>query len=419
MNITTKEKVFLMLVRRAMFSSSETPENIGIRCEDIDWKEVLSESVHHAMATVALEGTEGLDCEIPDDVLTEWQSRAMRYVIKNETLMSVQDELIEILKKEGISGAVIKGSAAAFCYSRPDLRVMGDIDFLVKEEDFERAAAILEANGFVRDDHETNPCHVGFIYGGCDIELHRYVNGVPDGELGDYIKSLFALSFDKGEIIETIDSYSFPVTDDLTQALTLLIHTQGHIRKGGLGIRHLCDWAAFVDKKLTDDLKTELEAILVKIGMLKFFNVLNEICEKYLFSDTFALYESVEKSDDICDMLMLDFVFCGNFGRKAPESLRGSEIFTRITVVKTKKGDIAKVRLFKNYIWFLRCAWAPCEKRAILLPFAFFFVPIRYLWRVITGKRKMLSAGFISKTAKRKSLYDQLELFADAEQREE
>ena len=415
MSITTNEKMVLMLIRRALFSSDEQLSSIGIKGE-IDWKSISDEAFVHAISIAAIDGTDGLECEIPEEIITDWQGKSIQYIIKNEKLMSVQQELIDILGKEGISGAVIKGSAAAVCYRKPELRALGDIDFLVKEEDFERALDALEKKGFKKEHYESNPCHTELFYKGCVIEIHRYINGLPEGEMGEYIKKLYVRSLEGDLHNETLGEYTFPVTNDLCGALTLIIHTQSHILKCGLGLRHLCDWAAFVDKKLTDDLKAELEPVLEKIGLYKFYKVLTETCEKFLLSEDYVLDEDIEYSKELCDMLFLDFMFCGNFGRKEPVSLRGSVIFTRTTVVKTKNGgSIPKVKVGKNIISFIKTSWPATQKHPILIPLAFIYVPIRYLFRVILGKRKLVSPSFIPTTSKRNRLYRQLDIFKSDE----
>ena len=242
--------------------------------------------------------------------------------------------------------------------------------------------------------------------------MHKYVNGLPDGEMGEYIKSIYENSLENDLHKETVGAYTFPVTNDLCGALTLIIHTQGHVLKSGLGMRHLCDWAAFVDKKLTNELKAELEPVLEKIGLFKFYKELTATCEKFLLSDSFLLDENTDKSSDLCDMLFLDFMFCGNFGRKDPAALHGSIIFTRKTVIKAKDGStVAKVKLWKNIIYFIKTSWPITQKHAILIPVGFVYIPVRYLFRVVTGKRKMMSTKFISTTTKRNDLYGRLDLY--------
>ena len=59
----------------------------------------------------------------------------------------------------GIPYVILKGCASAFYYPDPSKRLMGDVDFLVKESDLEQAGEILRQEGFVpwEEDHI---CHV-------------------------------------------------------------------------------------------------------------------------------------------------------------------------------------------------------------------------------------------------------------------
>lgn len=417
MTITAKDKAFLLLIKRALFNSDDQLSSIGLENGDVDWRGVFGESVAHAMTLVALNGTVGLEgALIPDDVLNEWQGVSIQFVLKNELLMQVQNELISILRDQGIRGAVIKGASAAFCYNDPESRTLGDVDFLVREEDFDRAVAILESNGFVKEKGERNHCHTELAYKGCSVEIHRYINGLPDGELGEYIKDIFKASFEKEEHFESVGGYTFPVTDELCQALTLITHTQGHVLRGGLGLRHLCDWAAFVDKKLTDELRESLDPILKKVGLYKFYRVLTKTCQKFLLDKEFLLDESISESTRLRDMLMLDFMFCGNFGRKDPASLHGSSVFTKPTVIEGADGSsTTKVKVGKNMLDVIKHSWPITQKHRILIPVGFIYVPIRYVFRVLCGKRKLISPKFISTTSRRNHLYRQLDIFKKEE----
>lgn len=417
MIITDKEKIFLLLVRRSLFGSSEQLDDISLSDGKIDWRSVEEEAQAHAMSIAALEGTVGLkNADIPDDVLSEWQAVSVMQMMKNEKLMEIQNELIDLFKKENICGAVLKGSSAAVCYSKPELRVLGDIDYIVKESDFEKATELLKKNGYKAEKAVANECHVEFFYKGCVIELHRYINGLPDGKLGEYVRSFFDKALEEGDLHdETAGNYSFPELNGICKGLTLLLHTQNHLLKGGLGIRHLCDWAAFASNNVKDDLDASLTPILKKIGLYKFYTVLTEVCEKFLLSEGFALDEKIEASDELCDMLMLDFITSGNFGRKSEETLHGSNIFTETTVVETKNGTKTKVKVWKNILGLIKTSMPVTQKHPILIPLAFVYIPVRYIFRVITGKRKMISGKFISSTAKRNRLYESLDIFKSDE----
>ena len=62
-------------------------------------------------------------------------------------------------------------------------------------------------------------------------------------------------------------------------------------------------------------------------------------------------------------------------------------------------------------IYFIKVAWPITQKHAILIPVGFVYIPARYLVRVLMGKRKMVSAKFVSTTTKRNDLYERLDLF--------
>ena len=58
--------------------------------------------------------------------------------------MHGQQKLLQLLDENHIDCVILKGSAAALSYPQPILRVMGDVDFLVRKVDYEKTADLLE-----------------------------------------------------------------------------------------------------------------------------------------------------------------------------------------------------------------------------------------------------------------------------------
>ena len=54
--------------------------------------------------------------------------------------MVAQDQLIRLMEADQIECVIIKGAAAAMAYPHPSFRTAGDVDFLVKRADYEKAA---------------------------------------------------------------------------------------------------------------------------------------------------------------------------------------------------------------------------------------------------------------------------------------
>ena len=91
-------------------------------------------------------------------------------------VMHAQDQLLQLLEENRIPCVILKGAAAAMYYPHPSLRSMGDVDFLVKRTDVERAASLLEGNGYtLTHDKDTVSHHYGYTKDGVHFELHRRI----------------------------------------------------------------------------------------------------------------------------------------------------------------------------------------------------------------------------------------------------
>ena len=117
-----------------------------------DWKAVFAEM--RAQSVAALPGTWLKEHGSPE---TEpW----VRYCCTQQgnwiRVLNGQRELLDLLNQNGIPCVIIKGAAASMYYPYPSLRMMGDVDFLVKREDYEKTAALMEVSGYELA-HEKNP----------------------------------------------------------------------------------------------------------------------------------------------------------------------------------------------------------------------------------------------------------------------
>lgn len=90
-----------------------------------------------------------------------------------------QTELTEKLN-EKYEYVILKGIASATYYPRPELRCLGDVDFLTKEENVLEIEKEIVALGY--ENYLDNGRHITFKKTGKMIELHREITGVPYGE---------------------------------------------------------------------------------------------------------------------------------------------------------------------------------------------------------------------------------------------
>lgn len=120
-----------------------------------DWKSVFAEMKEQAVA--ALPG-EWLKTHSVD---SSWNKYCFLQQGQWVRVMHAQSQLLDLLEESNIPSVIIKGAAAAMYYPHPNLRSMGDVDVLVKRKDLDRAAELLEANGYTLTH---NKDHVGHHY---------------------------------------------------------------------------------------------------------------------------------------------------------------------------------------------------------------------------------------------------------------
>lgn len=99
----------------------------------------------------------------------------VRGVIRYHTALNTRQfqefyRLLKLLNEQGIDVMLMKGGAMKTHYMPRVIRAMGDIDFWVRYEDFDKACALVQADG----GYEVLPYshHVGLKRNGCVLEMH-------------------------------------------------------------------------------------------------------------------------------------------------------------------------------------------------------------------------------------------------------
>ena len=89
---------------------------------------------------------------------------------------------------------------------------------------------------------------------------------------------------------------------------------QGHMVSEGLGLRHICDWACFLQKTEGKPFWNELLGLFQKIGILTYAKVVSKISAMYFHINCPKWAEDAD--EELCHDVMNDVLTGGNFGRK-------------------------------------------------------------------------------------------------------
>ena len=346
---------------------------------------------------------------LPKDVLEEAKVQTVSSLItndyqalaKNIRCIAAHAELTKILKD--LPFTTFKGYASAFYYPIPEKRMMGDVDFIVAPDHYQEAVDRLLQYGWTRVKHDADH-HETFSKSNVTFELHWEINGVPNGVEGiktEYVlaekkvRELLANLINTSITVETQQG-SIVIPDEFHHGLIMLLHVAGHMmNSGGIGLRHICDWAVFVNRI---DLE-KYRDILEESGLWTFACQLTAFSSAYLGLPEKSWAGEWPKIflEDLKD----DIFLAGNFSRKNPG--RGSTL----TVKATSFADLVKKK-----VPFAR-------NHSILLPFAILYYLLHYVEHIFQGRAKLINLSTLRDINRRQRLYNQFRLFNNEGQGED
>lgn len=371
---------------------------------DVDWNEVYRES---RQQTVSILTYSSLPEKIKENELVQkWREQVM-YMLSNNVYFNYEHiDLNQIMESANIPYVILKGSVSASYYPNPLMRIMGDVDFLINKNDIKKVDLLLKQNGFVfvPSNHE---CEMAYHRQKSIWELHWEVNGIPDGKIGDKIHE-FMSNIIESAVIASTDSGCYFQPSQFHHGLIMLLHIARHMITGGIGLRHLCDWAVFVEA-IQDNFLELFESKLKEIGMWRFAQLLTQLSVVYLGSTPQPWMGEIDK--DLLNKLMHDIFEGGNFGHKKLQRSDEAKFITN-----RKKGTVNNDSVFKQSILsaneIVRRHWNFVDKVPFLLPFGWIFFGSRYLFRFCIGKRPKIEVNkLIDGANDRKEIYRQFHLF--------
>lgn len=332
-----------------------------------EWDEIHQFFLRHAIAPLFADGISCLPKECAN-LINVWKNEAYNNVFRYYHSSKTQEEILAAYKTNTIPVVVLKGTSAAQYYPKPQLRTVGDIDLLVKSEDYERAIQCLLAIGCIETTGQAElerGRHRSFQYGqGYQtvlIELHRYFSFNVDAEFGGVLDKLLFSSFpDTGNV--------FPADEN---GLVLLSHIRQHL-ECGIGFRQIIDWMMFVRKHLhNEQWFASFQKKAQVTGLEKLAAVVTKMCQKYLGLECDNITWCQSADDEICEQLMQYVFDCGNFGRSREFLFSGGA--SRIPSVKHP------IQFLKHLQTHGEKNWSLLRKHSWLKPFAWIYQSFRYL----------------------------------------
>lgn len=364
--MTRAERCLLGLLGRALFGSE------ALLPRDTDWQAVFQEADSQSVQLLAYDClTERERAALPPETAASWRQAALSAMWYNEQLLREQQAVLAAL--DGIPCVILKGSSSAIRYPRPELRCAGDIDLLLFPADMEKAEGILAARGY-RPPEGSYSYHLSMRREPFAVELHFEPPGIPLDDAGTPLREYF-----RDAAGATVFRDGLPVLTPEHQAVLLLVHKLEHITSSGMGLRQLCDWAAFVHQEMTPALWEGLEPKLARFGILHFARVITRVCVEALSLPEEDAPWCMAADGDLCRALLEDILRTGNFGSK--ENRYGQRLFT------DGRTENRLASLFRTGLETCRTHWPACKEHPLLLPAAPVVLVLRYRRQRKAGER--------------------------------
>lgn len=380
---TEETTLMLELLSAAMFNR----QPIALPKDAEQWDKVLDAAVDGAVSAVCYTPVSRLEnADISPESLAALRADAVNTANNYYDCLYSQKKIISVLEKNGIDCAVWKGLSASALYPCPELRRLGDIDILVRPDDFDRAVKIFTDMGAVCpfSDAESSVSDIAMILSGTYFELHRFFT--DDCLLGEefYISAL-----DNAREIE-LEGFRFKALSEPYNAYSMLLHMRHHFIGTGFGLRQLADYALVLSRLSGSEL-SELSSLAEKAGMTDFLRCVAKTCVLCLGADEKAaqVLSAQDFPEDVCDAFLCDIIDGGTWGQLDPD---------RENAVHFRNGGGAAKSLLKSLGASARRQYPACREHKILLPFCCVAAGFGAVKNRVTGKRSRFDVGKAKKS---------------------
>ena len=242
------EKTLLRLVRIAI----DTEPANGFDAKGVSWQSVYALARKQGVLAIAFDGLVKIfeqDKEFakafPQSLKLQGINAAFHIENRYDYAKKVCSELVDKWAEQGVETLCLKGLAFSTYYPIPNHRECGDFDCYLYD-DYAKGNAIAKELGAKVEDGWYK--HSEIIYRKVMIENHRYIVAVRNSKK---IKQLH-ICLDKiarSEARKAIFDTKIEMPSAMFNALFLSHHSLTHFLFEGIRLRHILDWAMFVEKE--------------------------------------------------------------------------------------------------------------------------------------------------------------------------
>ena len=334
--VNKNEQLFFTLLRNALWNITEDiPKKIAHRTSSAILRLAEEQTVSGLI----------IDALIRNDIRMEQQTVFEAYgMIEQikEANKEVNKELLsfaELMEAKGVDYAVFKGQTVATLYPDPLLRMPGDIDFLVFDN--QKAQSIfLNKWGICLPDIFIEK-EVAFEHNGVTYELHTQLITFRCRKHQRYWESMMRRPHQSAVLVDGKEIKTIPPN---IYAVYVFAHLFFHFIREGIGLRQMCDWAIILDRYKDKIEPSQLADDLDGLGMKKAYRAFGGVLTTHLGLKSFPLTMD-EKDLKESERISKDILHYGNFGKPSRKVQQTGWKFKMETMCRTVRNCCKYFRL--------------------------------------------------------------------------
>lgn len=311
--------------------------------------------------------------EPDENALKKFKEAMVGAVFRSTLLDNAISEVTDQFEKEGIPYTILKGYRIKEDYPIPELRTMGDVDFLIDKKYRTQMDKALTEIGYEKEGLEGST----WVYkqAGIMLEMHsklasgNYWNDVDyEKYFSGYFSRLKKLDHSCEKLLSLEDHFIF-----------LIFHFAKHLNSSGAGIRMVLDLAFYLKRHIEEINWQYMKEELKNISLLEFAENVLFLCHD-LFG-TQIPWEYRECDSKLLEQLLGYIMQGGIFGFERPDSIRrlrqgigqqnlsGNRRIQILALLKLifpgRKHMMAFLPAVEKHIWLLPAAWVKRWKMGI------------------------------------------------------
>lgn len=243
------------------------------------WEGIYRLAAAHGLSAVAWDGVRRLPPEQqpPRELRMRWALTAENLEKRYRHQQATASKLAARFSEDGLRVLILKGLGLSRDYPTPEHRECGDIDIYLFGESDKGDRILHDLGAHLYFDV---PKHSEYVWDGVQIENHRTLLNVRRNTTERELNAVLL------RLLETEGTHDLgrgmSAPSATFNAIFLMRHAAVHFQKEGIALRHVCDWACFLERHWQQIDHALFESAMAARRMDRFAALMTAAAVKYL-----------------------------------------------------------------------------------------------------------------------------------------